>query len=282
MNDEKWHLNPKTAEDRSLIDSLLAARQVKAPQSAGEPCPWHEERESLIWAYVDDFLTGEGEESAWEEIRQCRFCLERLATVQRSLAEAEVWLAQQANTEQLAEVRQAYERTEWIKVLALGTSLRRLLPELEEVRSMIQTAMTSLAKTTDIILIAFDASLKMHKQLPARRTLGRAKPGEDKEKVINLRKEYCQVSLKSELKSGRFDLQLWVYELGTDKHPLKNVSVSLYDIYTTTELKTDRTTEEGRVTFPKVSSGNYLLVITQANSLATDVISVQLQQVNRD
>ena len=282
MNDESWYLNPERMEDRSLIDNLLAVKQAEAPESVGSPCPLHADRESLLWAYADDFLTEEEEEAAWEEIRQCRLCLERLAAVQRSLTEAEVWLVQQTNAEQLTEVRQAYERRDWVKVLVLGSRLRQLLPRLEEVPLMMQEAIGRLAAVPDIILAALDDLLKIHKPLPTRTTLGRAKPDEEKGKTINLLKEHCRVSLESELKAEGFELKLYVYERDEEKFPLAEVSVSLLDIYTAAELASETTTEEGLVTFTEVPFGNYLLLITRPDGSATDVISIQLQQDDTD
>jgi hypothetical protein len=92
MNDDKLNLDPETMEDRGLLDSLSAVRGNSELLGRGEACSLHPERDSLIWAYADGFLIDEEEEAAWEEISQCRFCLDRLAVVQRALGEAEVWL----------------------------------------------------------------------------------------------------------------------------------------------------------------------------------------------
>jgi hypothetical protein len=90
--DEKLRLDANVPEDRILTDNLLTAKRIAKPQKEGEPCPLHAERESLIWAYADGFLEEAEEGEAWEEISQCRQCLDRFATVQRSLREAETWL----------------------------------------------------------------------------------------------------------------------------------------------------------------------------------------------
>jgi hypothetical protein len=89
MIDERWRLDSDSPEDRSLIDAFLATRQAERPYKKGAPCPLHEDRESLIWAYADGYLEGAEEDEAWEEISQCRRCLDRLASVQRALHKVE-------------------------------------------------------------------------------------------------------------------------------------------------------------------------------------------------
>lgn len=93
MRDEKWSLGFNTPEDRGLIDSVLIMKRAIKQQQEGKPCPLHKEREDLIWAYADGFLEETREDEAWEEIGQCRYCLDRLAAVQRALSEAEERMA---------------------------------------------------------------------------------------------------------------------------------------------------------------------------------------------
>lgn len=92
MLTEEKLLNPAVPGDQLLIDSLLMAQRLSSTQRQNDPCRLHEERESLIWAYADGFLGEEGEKTAWEEISECRYCLNRLATVQRALYDAEIWI----------------------------------------------------------------------------------------------------------------------------------------------------------------------------------------------
>jgi hypothetical protein len=277
MMDEKWSLEPGTLEDRILIDSLLAVKQARKQQERGASCPLHEGCENLIWAYADGFLEETEEDEAWEEISQCRHCLDRLATVQRSLQAAEEWLDQEATAKRYVEIQQASQQEEWTKVLALGFRLSRLLPEQQGVQLAMQDAAAAVAAVPDIILTVINGTLKIRKPLPARSTLGPAKPSQVKGETISLLKEHCRVSLESRPKSGRYDLRLSVYEPSEEEHPLTNVLVSLYDIYATAELESHFTTPEGLAIFTGVSPGNYLLLITQTDSSTTEVISVQLQ-----
>lgn len=85
-------LNPALPGEQLLIDSLLMAQRFSSAQRQNEPCRLHQERDALIWAYADGFLGEEGEEAAWEEISECRSCLNRLATVQRALQGTESWI----------------------------------------------------------------------------------------------------------------------------------------------------------------------------------------------
>ena len=96
MNEE-WKLDPDDPDDAVLIENLLAARQTS--QGADAPCSYHPNRESLIWAYADGFLSEEEGSVFWQEISQCRLCLGRLAAVQQALQAAETWTASSLSVE---------------------------------------------------------------------------------------------------------------------------------------------------------------------------------------
>lgn len=89
MRDKKRSQDSNTSEDWGLIDGMLITKRAMRQQQRSGPCPQHEERESLIWAYADDFLEGIEEDEAWGKISQCRHCLDRLAAIHQALREAE-------------------------------------------------------------------------------------------------------------------------------------------------------------------------------------------------
>lgn len=92
MVDNEWQFDANALEDRALIDGLLPTRAVRAVAAGGDPCPLHQEREQLIWAFADGALEAAEEDAAWDEIERCPYCLRRLIAAETVLRAAEVRL----------------------------------------------------------------------------------------------------------------------------------------------------------------------------------------------
>jgi hypothetical protein len=272
MNDDRLYLDAEIVEDRGLMDSLSVVRGISELRGSGEACARHPERESLVWAYADGFLTEAEEAAAWEALSECRYCLDRLAAVQRALGEAEVWLRAKnpdptTVTKLIEQMKKAWEQKDWHKVLAIYPQVLEKAPNFADIRAWFKEAVQALLPQSDFILapVLTHGSIEILKP-KLRRVMGR--------RIIRISRGQYELTVESRLRRSLCDLDITIrYQ---DK-PGSGIEISLYDYETGLVQGSQAASERGRVLVTGLKTGQYLLLLNPTGEQQVELFTFEIQ-----